>query len=375
MSNQAIGQFSWPSFRPPLETYKLDYGIGIVGYTNIVRAQQLTAYRLAGYRVAAVADVRADRRRLAELDGIPHVYEDYRELVLRDDVDVIDCTMNHATTAGMAARIAVLTAAAKAGKAVLMQKPMATDLKTAEKMVEIAEEGGISFAINQNLRFDPAIYLTKQLLGPDSFGGPGFIHFANISTEGPAFGMGPGGVEMAWQIHAIDSIRWLSGGDPISVYCTNQNNASLYQMQFSSGAVSNYFEYHNADNFRNETPIRVWAERGAIRANHRWNPTSRWEKDLVEVRGYDWPKEIGWVTCSLPDDLTYREVYVRPRYDECASIGGFIGVMGEFMQSLHEKRPALTNARDNLMSLRIYFAGVLSSELKRPVDPRTMKTS
>ena len=47
-------------------------------------------------------------------------------------------------------------------------------------------------------------------------------------------------------------------------------------------------------------------------------------------------------------------------------------MMGEFMQSLHEKRPALTDGRDNLMSLRIYFAGLLSAEKRRPVDPRSM---
>jgi len=56
----------------------------------------------------------------------------------------------------------------------------------------------------------------------------------------------------------------------------------------------------------------------------------------------------------------------------CASIGGFIGSMGEFMQSIHEKRPALTNARDNLMSLRMFFAGQLSAAQKRPVDPRSI---
>ncbi len=372
MSNQPLNDFQWPSFRPPLETYKLDRGIGIVGYAGIVRAQQLPAYRLAGYRVAAAADVRADRRELAKLDGIPHVYEDYRELLRRDDVDIIDCAVDHSTASDMQARVAILRDAAKAGKAVLMQKPMATDLKTAEEMVKIAEDGGIPFTINQNLRFDPAIYLTKQFLSPACFGKPAYIHFANISIEGPKFGFGPDGVVMAWQIHAIDSIRWLSGGDPVSIYCTNQNNASLYQIQFSNGAICNYFEYHNADNFRNETPVRVWAEKGAVRANHRWNPSSRWERDLVEVRAYDWPKEIGWITYALPDDLTSRDVFITPRYDECASIGGFIGMMGEVMQSLHEKRPALTNARDNLMSLRMYFAGVVSAEKKRPVDPRTM---
>jgi predicted dehydrogenase len=80
------------------------------------------------------------------------------------------------------------------------------------------------------------------------------------------------------------------------------------------------------------------------------------------------------VAYNLPDDLTQREVFIRPRFDECASIGGFIGSMGEFMQSVHEGRPALTNGRDNLMSLRMYFAGQLSAEKKRPIDPRTMET-
>ncbi len=372
MSGIGIDAFEWPAFRPPLETYKLDYGIGIVGYSGIVRAQQLPAYRLAGYRVVAASDRKAERRELAALDGIPHVYADYRELLRRDDVEIVDCTVDHSPEA-MAARVQILKDAAKAGKAVLMQKPMATDLRTAEEMVQIAGDRGIPFAVNQNLRFDPAIYLTRQFLTPQRFGKPGFIHFANTSLEGPKFGFGPEGVVMAWQIHAIDSIRWISGGEAVSVYCANQNHASMYQIEFSSGAVCNYFEYHNEDTFRSETPARVWAEKGAMRANHRWNPGSRWERDLIEVRAYDWPKEIGWVTYNLPDELTNRQVFIKPCYDMCASIGGFIGVMGEFMQSLHEKRPALTNARDNLLSLRIYFAGQLSARQRRPVDPREIK--
>jgi predicted dehydrogenase len=372
MSSQNLRDFQWPSFRPPLETYRLDYGIGFVGYAGIVRAQQLPAYRLANYRVVAAADIKADRRELAKLDSIPHVYADYRDLLARDDVDIIDCTVDHSDAASMNSRVQILKDAAKAGKAVLMQKPMATDLATAEEMVRIAEDGGIPYAINQNLRFDPAIYLAKQFLTPERFGQPGMLQFANISIEGPKFGLGSDGVVLAWQIHGLDSVRWLSGGDPVSVTGTNQNNAAMYHIRFSNGAICNYLEYHNADNFRNETPLRIWAEKGAIRGNHRWNPGSRWAKDLIEVRGYDWPGEIGWVTYNLPDELTYRHVFEKPCYDMCASIAGFIGMMGEFMQSIHEKRPALTNARDNLMSLRMYFAGQLSNEKKRPVDPRDM---
>jgi predicted dehydrogenase len=95
MPDDTFDGFQWPSFRPPLETYRLDYGIGIVGYANIVRAQQLPAYRLAGFRVVAASDRKPERRELAKLDGIPHIYEDYREVLRRDDVDIIDCAVDH----------------------------------------------------------------------------------------------------------------------------------------------------------------------------------------------------------------------------------------------------------------------------------------
>ena len=370
MSNMGIGNFAWPAWRPPLESYRLDYGIGIVGYAGIIRAQQLPAYRLAGYRVVAAADIRPGRCELARRDGIANAYEDYRALIARDDVDILDVAVDHSD---MAARIQILQDAAKAGKAVMMHKPMALDLATAERMVAIAEEHGIPYAINQNLRFDPAIYTAKQFLSPGCFGAPAFLHIANISIEGPPFGRGGDGVVMAWQIHAIDSLRWLAGGEATAVTCLNQNHAALYQIQFSSGAAVNYFEYHNEKNFRNETPFRAWADRGALRGNHRWNPGSRWEKELLEVRGYDWPHEVGWVHYNLPDDQTFRNAGIAPCYDHAASIGGFIGCMGEFMQSLHEQRPALTNGRDNLQSLRIYFAGQVAAAERRTVDPRSLK--
>jgi predicted dehydrogenase len=372
MAPTTLAHFDWPSFRPPLEKYKLDYGIGIVGYAGIIRAQQLPAYRLAGFRVAAASDTRPERRDLAVRDGIPHVYDDYRALLQRDDVDIIDCAVDHSR---MPERVEILESAAKAGKAVLMQKPMALDLATAERMVRIAADHGIPYAVNQNLRFDPAIYAAKQFLTAERFGAPGFLHVANISVEGPAFSQGANGVVMAWQIHAIDSIRWLAGGEATSAMCTNRNNAALYQIEFSSGAVCNYFEYHNAANFRNETPLRIWAEKGAVRGNHRWNPGSRWERELLEVRGYDWPEAVDWVSYKLPDDQTPRNVYIGACYDHSASIGGFIGCMGEFMQSIYEKRPALTDGSDNLRSLRIYFAGQESAARRCPVDPRSMDTA
>jgi predicted dehydrogenase len=365
--------FQWPSYRPPLETYKLDYGIGVIGYGGIVRAQHMPAYRHAGYRVVAAADNQTERQELARLDGVPNVYADYRKLLERDDVQIVDIAVFH-SPADIQSRIQMLKDAVQARKAVFMQKPMATDLKTAEEMVRIAEESGVPFAINQNMRFDPVIYTAKQLLSPERFGKPAFMQVYNTSIEGLNFGFKSEGSPFgpAWQIHAADSIRWLSGGEPVSVYCTNRNNGSMWQIEFSSGAVCDYFEYHAVETFRSETPLRIWAEKGAMRGNHRWNPGSRWVKDFLEVRGYDWPEQIDYLSLKLPDDLTPRDFFIKPNFDHCSSIGGFIGSMGEFMQSLHEKRPALTSAQDNLRSLRLYFAAQLAAENKRPYNPQTM---
>ena len=116
--------------------------------------------------------------------------------------------------------------------------------------------------MNQNLRFDPAIYLTKQFLAPERFGKPGFIQFAKPVHRGSEIRFRAGGRGHGVADTRLDSIRWLSGGEATSVYCTNQNNASMYQIEFSSGAVCNYFEYHNEDTFRSETPAAGMGRKG-----------------------------------------------------------------------------------------------------------------
>jgi predicted dehydrogenase len=378
MSDFPFAKFEWPSFRPPFESYKTDYGIGIIGYGGAVRGHHMPAYRIAGYRIVAAADLNPDRQELARLDGVPNVYSDYRKLLERDDVQVIDCAVFH-DAAGVKNRIQILKDAAKAGKPVLMQKPMAGDLSTAEEMVKIAEDAGISFAINQNMRFDPVIYASKQFLSPERFGKLGVMTMVNTGAMPPflnmhfAFNSGGAAWGAAMQIHMLDAMRWLSGGEAVHVSRMDRNNSSVYYIEFSTGAVCNYMGYDVSENFHSETPLRIWAEKGALRGNHRWNPGARWEKDFLQVRGHDWPQEVDYVRYRLPDEANNGLIRVKPNYDHSSSIAGFIGVMGEFMQSLHEKRPALTNGRDNLNTLRLFFASELSVQNKQPFNPMTME--
>ena len=185
-----------------------------------------------------------------------------------------------------------------------MQKPMATDLETAEEMVKIAEDA------RNSLRGQPEPALRSGHLPHQAVPDAGAFRQARLHPvrepldRGPQVRLRPGRA-WSWPGRFTGSIRCAGWRAASRLRSTARTATSrLYQIEFSSGAVCNYVEYHNEDTFRNETPLRVWAEKGAVRANHRWNPSSRWERDLVEVRGYDWPKEIGWIAYNLPDDLT-----------------------------------------------------------------------
>jgi predicted dehydrogenase len=83
---------------------------------------------------------------------------DWREVIKREDIDLVDvCTPGDSH-----AEIAI--AAARAGKHVLCEKPLANSLKDAERMLAAVEKAGVAHMICHNYRRIPAVMLAKQLI-------------------------------------------------------------------------------------------------------------------------------------------------------------------------------------------------------------------
>jgi predicted dehydrogenase len=98
---------------------RADWRIGIVGFGGIARGAHLSAYRSAGWPVVAVADPDPAAREKAREAGITSIYEDYRDLVRDESVEVVDmCTQP-------TIRTEIVQAAANAGKHVITEKPLA----------------------------------------------------------------------------------------------------------------------------------------------------------------------------------------------------------------------------------------------------------
>ena len=99
----------------------------------------------------------ARAKAFADTWGYKHVVTDWREAVMRDDVDAVDiCTPNN-----LHCEIAI--AAANAGKMVLCEKPLSMDNSDGERMVAAIEKAGVANTVWYNYRRIPAVTLAKQI--------------------------------------------------------------------------------------------------------------------------------------------------------------------------------------------------------------------
>lgn len=158
-----------------MEAPKLDYlprdprsyrpAIGLVGCGGI-SAQHLAAYSRAGYNVVALCDRNEHKVRDRRTRYFPNadVYTDYRDVLRRDDVEVVDLTPHPED------RAPLLEAALTASKHVLSQKPFVLDLDFGERLVELADRQGVKLTVNQNGRWAPHFAYLRQAVASGLLG-------------------------------------------------------------------------------------------------------------------------------------------------------------------------------------------------------------
>jgi predicted dehydrogenase len=144
---------------PALDFPSSDLRIGVIGAGGIVMNAHLPAYRKWKLRATAIVDVRREAADAAARKfEIATVCSSVEELVGRKDVDVVDVAIpDHA-------RAAVLPVLLKAGKPVLLQKPLAYTLEEARRIVADFARAKVPLAVNQNLRWSPEMQAAKFLI-------------------------------------------------------------------------------------------------------------------------------------------------------------------------------------------------------------------
>jgi myo-inositol 2-dehydrogenase/D-chiro-inositol 1-dehydrogenase len=197
-------------------------GYGFMGRTHSNAFLQAPRFFDLPYRpvLKAVAARKEDRvKKFAENWGYESFDTDWRDLIGRKDIDVIDIASPNDTHREIA------IAAAKAGKMVMCEKPLGRTAKEAEEMVAAVEAAAVPNTVWYNYRRVPAVTLIKQLVDEGKFGRifhyrAKFLQDWTISQDLPQGGEGlwrldvavaGSGVTGDLLAHNIDTALWLNG--------------------------------------------------------------------------------------------------------------------------------------------------------------------
>ena len=96
--------------------------------------------------------------------GWKNIETEWQKVIAREDVDLIDICTSNATHAPIA------IAAAKAGKHIICEKPVARNAQEAKQMMDAAREAGIVHMVAFNYRRVPALALAKKMIEEGKIG-------------------------------------------------------------------------------------------------------------------------------------------------------------------------------------------------------------
>lgn len=190
-------------------------GFGVIGCGVIGKLHAKTISEIGGARLVALADVVPEKaKELAERYQTAW-YDDYRELLNRSDVDIV----NVCTPSGMHGDIAI--EAANAGKHLIVEKPIDITLEKADQMIQTCKDAGVKLCVISQHRFDSSTIKVKKDIDENKMGTL-FLGEAAVNwyrSQGyydsgdwrGTWELDGGGALMNQSIHTIDLLQYLMG--------------------------------------------------------------------------------------------------------------------------------------------------------------------
>ena len=325
------------------------FRIGIVGTGRVARAH-LEAIRenREDIELGAVCDIDSNKATdAAEKYDAVTIYTDYRRFAADRSIDAaIVCLPNHLHRRTVVELV-------RAGKHVLVEKPMAMNLQEADLMIRASDDAGVTLMVGQSRRFSRAIGLVRERIREIGtvfridisflvlFPCPQTDWWSDRSKSGPL-------VIPLQGSHSIDTIVWLLGKTPTTAYACSQ----LHNPQFASA---------------DETNMIFGFESGEIASVQLSLNTSPYVHETTIVGGqgtfriYEHPTEktYGFRNRVVLNDQTI--------FDEEEEPSLYANQLTEFVSAIRENREPESSGRDVRRTMQVLDAACRSSVSNRVV--------
>lgn len=224
-------------------------GVGLVGsqFISSIHAESLKTVSEAEI-IAVMSPTEGNAKKFASKHGIPHHFTNLDEMLAMKEIDMIVIGAPNSLHCEIALK------AAKAGKHMVVEKPLCMNLAEADLMIDACKKANVKLMYAEELCFTPKYVRLKALLDEGALGrpvllkqsekhdGPHADHFWDVEKSG-------GGVTMDMGCHAIEFFRWLNGRKPIkSVYAqmttsvhkdkTIGDDNAIIILEFENGVIA-----------------------------------------------------------------------------------------------------------------------------------------
>jgi len=186
--------------------------VGVIGCGGIFRGAHVPylQWRTDRARVTAVMDIqRQNAQQEAERFGAA-ICDDWRTLLERDDVDAVIIATHPRP------HCEITVAAARAGKHILLEKPMCRTVAEADRMIAAARKARVRLQVAYIMRFRPGYQKLKELLTDGTLGRPHLVYCSQVGWFRPThpwlfIRKESGGMLVEQAIHVLDEWLWLYG--------------------------------------------------------------------------------------------------------------------------------------------------------------------
>ena len=370
--------------------------IGLIGYGFMGRAHSNAFRKVRNFFPGKIQPVLKavcgrDGVKAAEFAanwGYESVETDWRALIARKDIDLIDIAAPNNV------HYEIALAAAKAGKMILCEKPLAMNPTEALAMTKAVEKAKIANMVWYNYRRIPAVTLAKQLIDEGRLGKifhyrAKFLQDWTINADVPQGGPGTwrldasiagSGVTGDLLAHCIDTALWLNGGidsvtamtetfvkerkhqesgkvEPVEI-----DDACSFLCHFQNGSLGLFESTRYARGHKALYTFEINGEHMSL----------KWDlHDLHRLQMFDYKDagaERGWKSIHVTDgDHPYMDKWWVPGL----AIGyehSFVHQVADFLEAYANKQPAHPTFRDALDTQHVCDAVLSSAKSHRWVD-------
>lgn len=360
-------------------------GCGFMGRTHSNAYRKVWNFFKLPYQpvLKAICDTNAAKaKEFAETWGYESVETDYRKLLERKDIDIVDiCVPNN-----MHKEIAI--AAAKAGKIILCEKPLALNVAEGQEMVDAVEKAGVPNLVSFNYRRVPAVTLAKQLIDDGRLGR--IFHYRTVFLQDWTISADlPQGGDALWRLdvktagsgvtgdllaHCIDTAIWLNG--PIKnvtamtetfikqrkhaqtgkVEEVGIDDACAFLARFENGSLAVFESTRYARGHKALYTFEINGEKASI----------GWDlHDLHRLSYFDHRDESivrGWRSIHVSDsDMPYMKHWWVPGL-QIGYEHSFVHQVADFLEGIDKKQPVGPTFRDALVTQKVCEAVLESAK-------------